>query len=64
MFDLNPLVSWGLEQKDVAFAQLFLDFTAEAQIQAVQNFKQAAHFDLNTVKVVLPCGTSYTAAAA
>jgi glutamate--cysteine ligase len=50
MFDLNPLVPCGVEEKDVIFAHLFLvwlastpgqPFSHEAQVQAVQNFKNA-----------------------
>lgn len=69
MFDLNPLVPSGIEVRDVAFAQLFLvwlastprqPFDKKAQIQAVQNFKNAAHYDLKTVKIVLPDGEVYS----
>lgn len=28
------------------------------QVQAVQNFKNAAHYDLKTVKIVMPDGTA------
>lgn len=65
MFDLNPLVPSGIEERDLAFAQLFLvwlastpreEFPTKAQVQAVQNFKNAAHYDLKTVKIVLPDG--------
>lgn len=65
MFDLNPLVSCGIEEKDVVFAHLMLVWLAatprepisdEAQVQAVQNFKNAAHYDLKTVKIVVPNG--------
>ncbi|MBQ9166153.1 MAG: hypothetical protein IJX71_04435, partial [Oscillospiraceae bacterium] len=65
MFDLNPLAPHGLDERDVVFAQLFLvwlastpreDFSVKAQVQAVQNFKNAAHYDLKTVKIVLPHG--------
>lgn len=63
MFDLNPFVSCGVEEKDVIFTQLFLVWLASTecqplttmdQIQAVQNFKSAAHYDLKTVKIVIP----------
>lgn len=66
MFDLNPLVSCGVEERDVAFAQLLLawlastprqSFSDKDQVQAVQNFKNAAHYDLKTVKIVTPGGT-------
>lgn len=69
MFDLNPLVPCGVEEKDVAFAQLFLVWLAstprqafpdQAQVQAVQNFKNAAHYDLKTVKIVIPGGEVHT----
>lgn len=69
MFDLNPLVPGGIEERDLVFAQLFLvwlastpreDFPVKAQVQAVQNFKNAAHYDLKTVKIVLPEGGVYS----
>lgn len=65
MFDLNPLVPGGIDQRDLTFAQLFLVWLAstprealstKAQVQAVQNFKNAAHYDLKTVKIVPPDG--------
>lgn len=65
MFDLNPLVPVGIELKDVKFAQLFLawlastprsPFSVKDQVQAIQNFKNAAHYDLKTVKIVDPSG--------
>lgn len=69
MFDLNPLRPEGIEVRDVSFAQLFLvwlastprqRFSKKAQVQAVQNFKNAAHYDLKTVKIVLPEGEVYS----
>ena len=65
MFDLNPLVPSGIEERDLTFAQLFLvwlastpreELSTKAQVQAVQNFKNAAHYDLKTVKIVPPDG--------
>lgn len=65
MFDLNPLVSCGVDERDVAFAQLLLvwlaskpyhSFAENIQVQAIQNFKNAAHYDLKTVKILLPNG--------
>lgn len=65
MIDLNPLVPMGLDVRDVAFAQLLLVWLASTprrtlsvkdQVQAVQNFKSAAHYDLKTVKIVPPTG--------
>ena len=73
MFDLNPLVPCGVEVKDVAFAQLLLvwlaatprqPFSHKDQVQAVQNFKNAAHYDLKTVKIVVPNGEVYSVADA
>lgn len=73
MFDLNPLVPGGIEERDLSFAQLFLvwlastpreEFSVKAQVQAVQNFKNAAHYDLKTVKIVPPDGRVYSVADA
>ena len=69
MVDLNPLRPAGLELKDVQFAHLLLiwlassprqPFSERDQVQAVQNFKNAAHYDLETVKIVVPNGEVYT----
>jgi glutamate--cysteine ligase len=63
MFDLNPLAPAGVDVRDVQFAQLLMvwllcrpvkHLSHKAQVQAVQNFKNAAHYDLKTVKIVLP----------
>lgn len=65
MFDLNPLTKAGVDERDIVFAQLLLvwlastprqSFSKKAQVQAVQNFKNAAHYDLKTVKIVAPDG--------
>ena len=65
MIDLNPLEVSGLNLKDLVFAQLLLvwlactqsdDFSMKDQVQSVQNFKNAAHYDLKTVKIVAPTG--------
>ncbi len=66
MVDLNPLEPAGLNAKDVTFIKLFLIWLAtlpvlhlkeHEQIQAVQNYKNAAHYDLKTVNIVTPsCG--------
>lgn len=73
MFDLNPLVDVGLEEKDVVFAQLLMvwlastpakPFNEKDQIQAVQNFKNAARYDLKTVKILTPSGEIYSVANA
>ena len=73
MFDLNPLVRSGVEEKDIQFAQLLMvwlasvpnqPFTQKDQIQAVQNFKNAARYDLKTVKILTPDGENYSVADA
>ena len=73
MYDLNPLTEAGVEEKDILFAQLLMiwlvstpaqPFTEKDQIQAVQNFKNAAHYDLKTVKIVLPNGENRSVAKA
>ncbi len=71
MIDLNPLEPAGLNLKDLQFAQLLLiwlackpphPLTQKDQIQAVQNFKNAAHYDLKTVKIVVPGSHIYSVA--
>ena len=71
MFDLNPLVETGLEERDVVFAQLLMIWLVctprrpleeRDQIQAVQNYKNAARYDLKTVKIMDPSGESISAA--
>ncbi|MCI5650492.1 MAG: hypothetical protein MR332_13905 [Fusicatenibacter sp.] len=73
MVDLNPLQPSGIERKDLQFAQLLLvylagtprqSFTLKDQVQAVQNFKNAAHYDLKTVKIVVPNKEVYSVADA
>ena len=73
MFDLKPLIEAGGEEKDILFAQLLMIwlvstrdriFTEKDQIQAVQNFKNAARYDLKTVKILLPDGGNYSVAEA
>jgi len=65
MVDLNPYEPAGLNLRDLKFIQLFLVWLAgtnqkpmemKDQVQAAQNFKHAAHFDLKTVKIVAPEG--------
>lgn len=67
MFDLNPLVPWGLDERDVIFAHLLMLWissrnqtilTEKDQIRAAGNFKRAAHFDLDSVNYTAPDGTS------
>lgn len=73
MFDLNPLVEAGVEEKDILFAQLMIVWLASGpeqtlsekdQIQAVQNFKNAARYDLKTVKILSPGGEDLSVAQA
>ena len=63
MIDLNPYEVCGLDVRDVEFAKLFLIWLAslpryspdrKAQVMAAQNFKNAAHYDLKTVRIVVP----------
>lgn len=65
MVDLNPFAPSGLEERDLLFAQLLMlwlagtprrPFDHKDQVQAAQNFKNAAHYDLKTVKIVAPDG--------
>ncbi len=65
MVDLNPMTYAGIDERDLEFIQLLLiwlaatpteEFSAKAQVQAVQNFKNAAHYDLKTVNIVTPDG--------
>lgn len=53
--DLNPLCNAGVEEKDIAFAQLLMiwlsclpdiSLTPELQQKAILNYKNAAHFSL------------------
>ena len=69
MIDLNPLVPAGIDERDVFFCQLLLVWLAATerqpwgradQVQAIQNFKNAAHYDLNTVHMVIPDGRVYS----
>ncbi len=73
MVDLNPLEPSGISLKDLKFVQLLLvylagtprqPFAVRDQVQAVQNFKNAAHYDLKTVKIVVPDGEVYSVADA
>lgn len=61
MFDINPLSYHGIDKRDLDFIQLFLvwlaslppiEFDVKQQVNAVQNFKRAAHFDLDNTMLV------------
>lgn len=63
--DLNPLTLEGIDIRDVQFAQLMLvwlasqpmqTLTPSQQVIAMQNYKNASHFDLSTCKITLPNG--------
>ncbi len=73
MVDLNPLCREGINIDDLRFIHLLLIWLAcneprcfglKQQVQAAQNFKSAAHYDLKTVKIVTPCGAVYSVAHA
>lgn len=73
MVDLNPFAPAGLDVRDLQFTQLLLLWLAAVprpplgladQVQAVQNFKNAAHYDLKTVKIAAPGGAVCTVADA
>lgn len=64
--DLNPFSRAGIDKLDVIFMQLLLIWFAAMprvglstsfQLQAVQNFKNAARFDLSSVGITLPDGS-------
>ena len=71
MVDLNPLSPAGMDLRDLEFIHLLLvwimcrerkHLEPRDQIQAAQNFKNAAHYDLKTVKIVVPNGTANSVA--
>lgn len=73
MIDLNPLAYAGVEEKDLFFAQLLLIWLAgsrhehldhKKQVEAAQNFKNAARYDLKTVNLISSHGCLYTIADA
>lgn len=73
MFDLNPLREECVEVKDILFAQLLMvwlasrpqqSFAEKDQVQATQNYKNAAHYDLKTVKIMTPAGETFSVADA
>lgn len=73
MVDLNPLYKEGINVEDLRFIHLLLIWFSSVeptcyglkqQVQAAQNFKSAAHYDLKTVKIVAPSGSVYSAVQA
>lgn len=70
MIDLNPFAPGGMDLRDIQFAQLLtvwaaslpdVRFSPSDHAAAIQNMKSAAHYDLKTVRVVLPGGESMQA---
>lgn len=62
MFDVNPLAEFGVDERDIEFVQLLMGWlvslpkeilSEKEQIQALQNIKNAAHFDLKTVNICM-----------
>ena len=69
MFDLNPFAEGGVDPRDIRFAHLMIVWLACApdesislndQVHAVQNFKNAARYDLKTVYMYDETGDSYS----
>ncbi len=67
MLDLNPLVPWGVEEKDLLFAHLLMlwtvagdvpQLTEKDQVRVVSNLKRAAHYDLSAVNYLTRGGTA------
>ena len=63
--DLNPLAEYGIDYRDVEFLQLLLSYfasikhhplDAKDQVQSIQNFKSAAHYDVVNTKIMYPNG--------
>ncbi len=71
--DLNPLAEYGIDDRDVKFMQLLLAYLAsrehepldaKGQVQSIQNFKSAAHFDTANTKIMYPNGRALSIADA
>ena len=69
MFDLNPFAEAGADIRDIKFAHYMLVWLASTpdepvtlndQVHAVQNFKNAARYDLKTVYMYDENGDSYS----
>ena len=65
MFDLNPFSDALVDARDLHFAHLLLvwlmsdnypSLSENNQVQTVQNYKNAARYDLNTVKIMFSDG--------
>lgn len=73
MFDVNPLAEFGVDERDIEFVQLLMGWLVslpketlsdKEQIQALQNIKNAAHFDLKTVNICMDEKSTTVAEAA
>lgn len=67
MIDLNPLDPYGIALDDIRFLELFLLWLAQLptkrmrtdqQVQTVQNYKNASHYDLDLARITLLAGRS------
>ena len=65
MFDLNPLIPYGLDERDVVFAHLLMIWLAtrefcglndKDQIRCAVNFKRAAGYDIDLAKYLIKDG--------
>ena len=65
--DLNPFAGGLVDARDVTFIKLFFlwcaarpaaRLTERDQVQAVRNFKNAARYDIDATRILLPNGTS------
>ena len=65
--DLNPLAGGLVDARDVTFIKLFFlwcaarpaaRLTERDQVQAARNFKNAARYDIDAARILLPDGTS------
>ncbi len=73
MFDLNPFAPAGVDVRDIKFAHLMMVWLASTpdqeiderdQVNAIANYKNAAHYDLKTVRIIAPDGENYSVARA
>ncbi len=73
MFDLNPFAPAGVDVRDIKFAHLMMVWLASTpdqkfdesdQVNAIANYKNAAHYDLKTVRIIVPDGENYSVAHA
>ncbi|MCR4843024.1 MAG: hypothetical protein K5840_07170 [Eubacterium sp.] len=63
VFDVNPLVDGGIDVRDIRFTQLLLiylasrprmELSADDQVMAMRNYKEAASFDLSHTTILEP----------